>query len=209
MWVKDQYLGGRSTISISREVGCTDANILRILRFLGISRRSRAWTRDEINTLKNMSSTKNLRVVAGCLSRSYISVRLKATKLGISSAYLPGEETRKIKNRRKISATLQGVNIEGWKGFTQPLAVLIRKSENAKKWRTQCFVRDKFACVLCGVTGVFIEADHFPRQFAVILKENGVDTLEKAILCEELWDISNGRTLCKPCHKIFGLRKRS
>ena len=34
-----------------------------------------------------------------------------------------------------------------------------------------------------------------------ILKENKIDTVEKAQKCSELWDLSNGRTLCVDCHK--------
>ncbi len=33
-----------------------------------------------------------------------------------------------------------------------------------------------------------------------ILKENNITSLDQALNCQELWDISNGITLCKKCH---------
>jgi len=31
--------------------------------------------------------------------------------------------------------------------------------------------------------------------------ERAITTVEEALNCPELWDLSNGRTLCKPCHR--------
>jgi len=39
------------------------------------------------------------------------------------------------------------------------------------------------------------------NKFGIILKENNIKTFEEALLCEELWNINNGRTLCIKCHK--------
>lgn len=33
------------------------------------------------------------------------------------------------------------------------------------------------------------------------MKEYNIKNYNEALLCEELWNINNGRTLCLPCHK--------
>lgn len=62
------------------------------------------------------------------------------------------------------------------------------------------YIRDKYTCQHCGYCGAEINADHI-KEFAKILKENNIKTLKEALLCKELWDLDNGRTLCVPCHK--------
>lgn len=39
------------------------------------------------------------------------------------------------------------------------------------------------------------------KAFSLILEENKIKTLEEAFLCEELWNINIGRTLCQKCHE--------
>ena len=77
---------------------------------------------------------------------------------------------------------------------------LIRELFKYRQWRSDVFTRDDFTCVLCGVRGCYLEADHFPKRFIEIIIEYNIDTLDKAVACEELWNINNGRTLCKNCH---------
>ena len=40
------------------------------------------------------------------------------------------------------------------------------------------------------------------KYMSVILIENNIDSMEKAIECKELWDRNNGITLCNACHKL-------
>jgi 5-methylcytosine-specific restriction endonuclease McrA len=55
-----------------------------------------------------------------------------------------------------------------------------------KEWRRQVFERDGFACVKCGEKGKRIQADHIKPY---------------ALFPESRYDVENGRTLCKKCHK--------
>ena len=64
------------------------------------------------------------------------------------------------------------------------------------------FTRDDFTCVSCGKHGGYIEADHFPKSFSTIFGDNGIKTFEEALICEELWNLNNGRTLCNKCHNL-------
>jgi hypothetical protein len=73
---------------------------------------------------------------------------------------------------------------------------LIRDSPAYKLWRKSVFERDNYTCVFCGQRGGQLQADHI-KSFARFP--------------ELRFDLSNGRTLCKPCHKLtptYGGRSR-
>ena len=96
-----------------------------------------------------------------------------------------------------------------WKGGTSKLWCVITNSIQYKSWRKAVYQRDGFVCVWCG-SQKDIEADHIRakahivHEFLTIRPE--LKTKEEkvaAILrdCDLLWDIRNGRTLCRECHK--------
>lgn len=70
-----------------------------------------------------------------------------------------------------------------------------------RNWRNAVKERDSFACVICTIEEGPFEIDHFPKSFRQVILENAVITLDQARDYTELWNIENGRTLCKPCHK--------
>jgi hypothetical protein len=70
-----------------------------------------------------------------------------------------------------------------------------------KTWRLSVYRRDKFTCVACGKKGCRDLNAHHLKPFYLILEENKITNLEDALLCEELWDIENGITLCHQCHE--------
>lgn len=82
-----------------------------------------------------------------------------------------------------------------------PLRQSIRQLFQYRKWRSEVFKRDNYTCSFCKrkkeVSGK-LQADHYPKSFAEIIAN--LKTVEGAINCKELWDINNGRTLCKECH---------
>lgn len=61
----------------------------------------------------------------------------------------------------------------------------IRQSATYRVWRSAVFERDNHTCQECGAQGVVLEADHI-KQFAFYPELRCV--------------LSNGRTLCQPCH---------
>jgi hypothetical protein len=67
-------------------------------------------------------------------------------------------------------------------------------------WRLKVFIRDNFTCQGCRRIGGELQAHHI-KSFSDILKDNNIKTIKEALLCEELWDINNGVTLCIDCHK--------
>jgi 5-methylcytosine-specific restriction endonuclease McrA len=88
-----------------------------------------------------------------------------------------------------------------WRGGITPLNHVIRNCTRYKEWRTSIFHKDNFTCVHCGTRGgKYLHAHHI-KFFSVILEEYNITTLEEALQCEALWDVSNGITLCVECHE--------
>ena len=91
-----------------------------------------------------------------------------------------------------------------WKGGITLTSKRIRNSLQMKIWRKNIFERDKYICQSCGVKGTYLHADHillFSKILDKLRNKVGLDKLyKKAMNYEDLWDINNGRTLCKSCH---------
>jgi 5-methylcytosine-specific restriction endonuclease McrA len=73
----------------------------------------------------------------------------------------------------------------GWRGGKVPLHKAIRNSGAYRTWRRAVLERDGHRCVQCGATEP-LNADHI-KPFATFP--------------ELRLDVSNGRTLCEPCHR--------
>lgn len=80
-----------------------------------------------------------------------------------------------------------------------PLQARIRDCFEYRQWRSDIFTRDRFTCTLCDQWGGKLVADHI-ESFRKIFYSENIQTLEQALACSRLWDINNGRTLCKNCH---------
>ena len=102
--------------------------------------------------------------------------------------------------KKKMSFKKRGKNNPAWKGGISPLETRIRRSFKYRQWRSDVFTRDDFTCQECGDNkGGNLEAHHID-PFAEIIRRNKIKTIEQALICEELWNINNGTTLCKDCH---------
>lgn len=98
--------------------------------------------------------------------------------------------------KRKMS----GTNRYNWKGGITPLNQKIRHSFEYRQWRSDIFTRDEFTCQECGQIGGELNAHHI-KSFSYIIQKYEITTIEEALRCEELWNINNGITLCKECHR--------
>lgn len=147
------------------------------------------------------------------LLRNGIKLRTKeeALKLNWLDPDYRSNQVEKAKERPsntlgKKFLSRRGENHPWWKGGTE-LRRAIRTCSAMSRWRQSVFERDHYTCVLCeshnhsgnGKT-VTLHADHIIR-LADLLDKYRIRTLEEAENCSELWDIANGRTLCKSCHK--------
>lgn len=105
----------------------------------------------------------------------------------------------------------KGERSPGWRGGTQDFNMKIRCLPEYFAWRKAVFNRDNYVCVIGGKEhGNKLEADHI-IAFAEIIEKFDIKTIEEALACNILWDISNGRTLCKECHaktKNYGRRRK-
>lgn len=128
--------------------------------------------------------------------KTLIRLKLRMKKLGLSNkGKILSSETK-----RRIAIAHIGKKHWNWKGGKSKLRISIANNFKYRQWRSDVFTRDNFTCVLCGLRGVYLEADHYPKLFSDIIKEYNIKTIEEALNCEELWSINNGRTLCKKCH---------
>lgn len=118
-----------------------------------------------------------------------------------------------IEIRLKMSQSNRGEKSHLWKGGVSKLSEKIRKSKQYIKWRIEVYTRDNYTCTVCNSRSgkgskVFLNAHHV-NPFGVIVQKNNIKSLIEAKLCDELWDISNGITLCQKCHKIEHFNKNS
>lgn len=107
-----------------------------------------------------------------------------------------------------------------WKGGVTNLRGGIKGLEENKLWRIKVFQRDNYICQECFKKSSYFQAHH-KKAFAIILQEflqeynqfspiEDKETLVRlAINYKPFWDINNGVTLCKECHKIITKKERS
>tara|TARA_R110000868_G_scaffold1103_2_gene8438 strand:- start:2185 stop:2673 length:489 start_codon:yes stop_codon:yes gene_type:complete len=72
-----------------------------------------------------------------------------------------------------------------WKGGVTSENHSIRQSDETKKWREEVFERDGYSCQKCFTVGGVLHAHHV-KEFAKYPKLR--------------FEVSNGLTVCKPCH---------
>jgi hypothetical protein len=88
---------------------------------------------------------------------------------------------------------------------TPLLKLKIRNTTEYLNWRIAVLKRDNFTCKICHTSvkenkGRRLEVHH-PKAFDDICNENNISTIEQALSCKELWNISNGISVCYRCHK--------
>jgi len=107
--------------------------------------------------------------------------------LGIvpSNKGMPMSQVQKEK-LSKIKTGLKGILCNAYRGGLTTKNNLIRSSLEGKKWKRAVLERDRFTCQDCGKVGGLLDADHI-KPFS--------------LYPELRFDLSNGRTLCRECHK--------
>ena len=133
------------------------------------------------NTIEKISKARS------GVSQSKEQVELRASK---NRGKKRTEEQRKRMSKSALSVDLskraRGEKIWNWKGGITPINQTIRKSSAYANWRRKVYERDDYTCQVCGNRGGELNADHI-KSFA-----NNP---------ELRFELSNGRTLCKPCHQ--------
>lgn len=132
----------------------------------------------------------------------YCSVSCSRKGKSLNRVYTITEETKK-----RISETLKmkyasgelvsplrtlgligrkGVDAMNWQGGKSLVGQKIRTSRQYKEWHKECLERDNFTCRFCKKVGGKLEVDHIQE----VSKRRDL-----------VFDVSNGRTLCKDCHR--------
>jgi hypothetical protein len=133
-----------------------------------------------------------------------------------------GKQSRKFwKNpelKKKLSLSLGGTGTPYEK---LDLTYTIRHLPEYLEWRDKVYQRDNYTCQECGQMGYELEAHHLKR-LSELLKEflhlysNYSPIEDKEILLQLalnyklFWNLDNGQTLCKKCHKLtdnYGTKK--
>ena len=77
-----------------------------------------------------------------------------------------------------------------------------------KEWHSSILKRDNFTCVLCGKGNyrngnkrLILEVDHYPIPFRKIVEGKELVPIGEILKLPKLFDLNNGRTLCRSCHK--------
>lgn len=92
-----------------------------------------------------------------------------------------------LESRRKSSESQSGDKNHNWLGGLTAINHALRRTLEAKLWRGAVFKRDNYTCVICSSYGCELNADHIKKW---------------ADYPELRFDLSNGRTLCVPCHRL-------
>ena len=100
----------------------------------------------------------------------------------------------------KMSKAQIGENGNSWKGGVSRLNELIRKNFKYRQWRCDVYTRDNFICQDCGQRSGILNAHH-NKELTEIIREYKIISLKEALECEEIYNINNGITLCRDCHK--------
>ena len=91
------------------------------------------------------------------------------------------------KTKQKMSESRMGEKHWNWKGGISRAYKTGYWSVEHKKWRMKVFERDNWTCQFCGIRGIYVEAHHIKTW-------NKYPDLR--------YDVNNGVTLCKECHKL-------
>lgn len=101
-----------------------------------------------------------------------------------------------------------GENNTSWKGGIKSVYDRFRDLNEYWHWRKAVLNRDNNCCTECGSKNNL--HSHHIKYLKQLISEycNKVTKLPKDLIYEELtdpyfYDISNGRTLCEPCHKYW------
>jgi hypothetical protein len=178
-----------------------------------------SWTEERKQTMSKIAKERDFGkwMVGKTYSEEYKKKMSEGhKKIGVGK-WMKGRKLP-LNTRLKIkAATRKGSECNFWKGGITPLRKAIRESFEGENWRIAVFQRDRYTCQDCGVNNGGLLESHHKKPFAVIFSDflqeynqfspiEDKDTLVRiAINYKSFWDINNGKTLCKECHK--GVKK--
>jgi 5-methylcytosine-specific restriction endonuclease McrA len=67
-------------------------------------------------------------------------------------------------------------------------------------WRNEIYKLNGKICSECGLKEN-LQIDHI-KPLSIVIIQNNIKNVTDFLQCKEVWEIKNGRVLCKKCHKI-------
>jgi len=192
--VIEEYNSGISSRKLSIRYKCNVKTIIRLLKRNGI--KLTQVYRLKIDWIKVYEEYKNGKTVLE-LSKMYSCAKMTVLR----NFYKRGFKLRTPKEFF-IDETRHG----SWKGgifkYSKSLRQKIYTSLEYKIWRNEVYRRDNYTCQRCDIRSKNLQAHHV-KKVKDIISDNNIVLFEDAIECKELWDVNNGLTCCKDCHKYL------
>jgi len=206
---KEYIVNKKSSIDISKEIGCDKGTILNNLKRFNIGRRTIS---------KALKGKKQLIESNLKRSKTLLKVMPKGKNHWAYGIPLSKEHRKNVSNAMKGMIKSpehlknQAESLRKRKGGITSLHIIIRKCKKYIFWRDAVYKRDNYTCQECDHRGGNLEAHHI-KSFSKILnkfvRKNKLspikDTYELyrlALAYDNFWDINNGQTLCADCHNI-------
>lgn len=117
--------------------------------------------------------------------------RKKKISTAHKGKHLTPEHIAKISGQNSPCWGRSGDKHPMWKGGVSTEQNRLRQSYQYKLWRTSVFKRDAYVCRVCKNKPPYVQAHHIVR-FGILFAEQNWTLM---------WDIDNGLTLCRPCHR--------
>jgi hypothetical protein len=94
-----------------------------------------------------------------------------------------------------------GKDTPNWKGGTTKVNFIIRYSSYMKEWKMSVLKRDNYTCQKCGKKSGDLNIHHIISLSSLIRKYK-IKNCQESLKYKEVYDINNGITLCKDCHRL-------
>jgi len=115
------------------------------------------------------------------------------------------EENIKYKRQEMLEKN-QKIKLEEYQKYSD-LRKQIELMPISDRWKQDVKEKCGNMCQMCG-SNKNLQVHH-RDSFYLILKQNGITSIEKAFECKQLWDLDNGEVLCEECHdKMESSKKR-
>ena len=175
----------KSLKEIAIQLNCSSQTVLNYLKSFGIQRRtvSESLLGREVKWANKIGKSHKGRSLSSehkqKISNTRLSLNIPSWNKGLTKA----------ENSDRVSYGCKNENHWNWKGGISSEKIKLRQTSEYKLWRKKCFQRDNYSCQDCGLSECYLNVHHI-IPFSLLVDTN-----------QNLFNLENGITLCKLCHK--------